>query len=86
MSLNKQISEIIQQELALDIEVIHIDDHTSFREMGMDSLDFMKLLVHLEHHLALNISLESIPFQNRLTIQSLSDIIQSHIDKPAHTL
>jgi acyl carrier protein len=58
-----------------DVEGLEIKKETSFKELGIDSLDFVEILMELEEKLEIELELE----ENFSTIGELVDFIEKKL-------
>ena len=73
MDVKKTVSDI----LAKRVDVSNLKEEDSLKEIGLDSLDLVEVMLEIED--ALNIEFQSDEIANLSTLQSVLDLINSKI-------
>ncbi len=73
MNIEKHLYEILEYALGDKIHIDEINNETEFRNMNIESLDYLKFIAYLEQDF--NISLKKILFDEGIVFDSIGDIL-----------
>jgi acyl carrier protein len=76
-SIIKQVKDVISECILMPIEEIH-DNSLLGENLGMDSLDLVDVIIHLED--LLDIFIDEEYLQNILSVKDIYDVIEFHLD------
>jgi len=80
--MNNTYSKVANEIAAMmGIEVSSLTPQTTLREIGMDSLEGLQLLIELER--VTNATVEEADMKRFTTIQSIVDLLNERLQKPA---
>ena len=76
-----EIIKLVKQKV---LEVIsddpeHISDNEQFRNIGIDSIDYVSLVMEIEEHYGISLIEEDIPWHTINTIYKLSEVVHERI-------
>lgn len=77
MKYEKEIREIISDTIDLTIPIDEIDSCTKLREVGMDSIAFVELIIAIEDRLGIEVPNEALSMEDNDTIHSLCYLVNS---------
>lgn len=75
------IKQILKDEIKMDINKVEL--HNTLEELGIDSISFMMLIVHVENRLSIEIDMiEGLDEEfSKLTIDMLVNVISGRLDQ-----
>lgn len=75
------INRILKDEIKMDINKVEL--HNTLEELGIDSISFMMLIVHVENRLSIEIDMiEGLDEEfSKLTIDMLVNVISGRLDQ-----